>query len=133
MLQGLRERKDPKTEVRTAAQMSVFKNSDTNKWSHSNGVTIKVVMAGYSGFATCKKLKLSGNKGCMLSLQKMIKVLVWVRLCVVLGDALEVEDGCWYFEASKSVQLRRFELQGCRFSHKEVKEQVLVVKSKLKG
>ena len=39
-------------------------------------------MAGYSGFATCKELKLSGNKGCMLSLQKMIKVLVRVRLCV---------------------------------------------------
>ncbi|KAF2561572.1 hypothetical protein F2Q70_00015662 [Brassica cretica] len=51
----------------------------------------------------------------------------------LLGDAVEVEDGCWYFEASKSVQLRRFELQGCRFSHREVKDQVLVVKRKLKG
>ncbi|KAF2546710.1 hypothetical protein F2Q70_00019777 [Brassica cretica] len=100
MLQGLRERKDPKTEVRTAAQMSVFKNSGTvecvrdlhglnlqNKWSHSNGVTRKVVMDGYSGFATCKELKLSGSQGMYVVFAKDDQ-----GSGLGLGDTLEVED-----------------------------------------
>ncbi|KAG2252765.1 hypothetical protein Bca52824_082901 [Brassica carinata] len=49
MLLGLREHEDPKTGVRTAAQMSVFNNS---------GIVELV-----RGFATCKKLKLSGSQG----------------------------------------------------------------------
>ena len=54
--------------------------------------------------------------------------------CSTRGGVDQVwnETRCWYFEASKSVQLRRFELQGCRFSHREVKDKVLVVKTKLK-
>ncbi|WZZ67133.1 hypothetical protein YC2023_078503 [Brassica napus] len=49
MLLGLREHEDPKTGVRTAAQMSVFNNSGT--------------VERVRGFATCKKLKLSGSQG----------------------------------------------------------------------
>ncbi|KAF3589831.1 hypothetical protein F2Q69_00026434 [Brassica cretica] len=59
-----------------------------NKWSHSNGVTRKVVMDGYSGFATCKELKLSGSQRMYVVFAKDDQ-----GSGLGLGDALEVEDG----------------------------------------
>ncbi|KAG2298635.1 hypothetical protein Bca4012_009881 [Brassica carinata] len=149
MLQGLQEREDPKTNVRTAAQMSVFKYSDTvervrglhglnlqNKWSHSNGVTRKVVMAGYPGFATyCALVSLFVEEICSVVSERckewQLMTLSYLRK---LQRSVQVwnETRYWYFETSKSIRLRRFELQDCRFSHQEVKDQVLVVKRKLK-
>ncbi|KAF2595181.1 hypothetical protein F2Q70_00044438 [Brassica cretica] len=128
MLLGLREHEDLKTGVRTAAQMSVFNNIGT--------------VERVRGFATCKKLKLSGSQGMYVVFAKddqgsglgfgyEQKV---AEKCSTRGGVDQVwnETRCWYFEASKSVQLRRFKLQGCRFSQREVKDQVLVVKTKLK-
>ncbi|KAL0723323.1 hypothetical protein Bca4012_037922 [Brassica carinata] len=149
MLQGLREQEDPKTEVRTAAHMSVFKYNGTvervrglhglslqNKRSHSNGVTRKVVMVGYSGFATYCALVSLFVEEVYSVVSERCKEWQLVTLSYLRSrgrvDHVWSETGYWYFETSKSVPLRRFKLQGFRFSHREVKDQVLVVKRKLK-
>ncbi|KAF3609399.1 hypothetical protein DY000_02047265 [Brassica cretica] len=144
MLQGLREREDPKTEVSTAAQMSVFKNNDTvervcglhgsnlqNKWSHSNGVKRKVVMAGYSGFATCKKLKLSGSQGMHVVFAKDDQGSSLGQIMCCYSDFDQ-----WFQGSGVNRKLQRSvqcEEALIRFGHREVKDQVLVVKRKLKG